>query len=265
MNAYLILGVTSSSTKAEVKKAYKRLAQVHHPDKSKDNGEKFKEIKAAYDQLIREWTVKRPRRPKPEPTYHEPEPAPTWDWKDFTKQPEVNLRYHQVNVSFSELFGSTVRVPNSMYYVKVPYGVQDGTKQTRVECKSLNGQHIDYFNLEYRIIDPTGFYSMKMINGVKCLYCQLSITSGMALAEYEIPIRNIHPDLPTLLFKASNRRRHMIPHFGLPGLAGLRGDLCIDLNVEFKSLDEEIYPVLIALQEKLTRMLGDKTYSQHIK
>jgi len=265
MNEYQILGVTAQSSKAEVKKAYKRLAQIHHPDKSNDNGEKFKEVKAAYDLILKEWKIRHKRKLKVEPT-PDPEPeSPVWDWKDFTKKPDINAVFHQVNVNFSELFGSTVRIPNSIYYVKVPYGVQDGTRQSRVQCKTLNGQHFDYFNIEYRLFDPTGFYSTKMIDGVKCLYCQLSITSGMALAEYEIPIRNIHPDLPTLLFKASNRRRHMIPHFGLPGLAGLRGSLCIDLSIEFKSLDEEIYPVLIALQEKLTKMLGDKTYSQHIK
>jgi molecular chaperone DnaJ len=48
---YDILGVSKSSNDAEIKKAYRRLAMKHHPDRNKDNPEaeqKFKEIQAAY-------------------------------------------------------------------------------------------------------------------------------------------------------------------------------------------------------------------------
>jgi DnaJ-class molecular chaperone len=262
MNEFEILGVTTKSTKAEVKKAYKRLAQIHHPDKSLDNGEKFKEIKAAYDLIIKEWNVKKPR-PTPKAPEPEPEPEPTWTWKDFTKKPADTV-FHKVNVNFSELFGSRVQIPNTIYYVNVPYGIVDGTKQFRVLCKSLNGQHAEYFNIEYQLYDPTGFYSLKMIDGHNCLYCKINVTTGMVLGEYEISIRNIHPDLPSLLIKASTNRLR-IPHVGLPGLGGSRGNLYVDQVVELKPLEEEIYPVLQTLHKKLNNMMQEKTFKQHIK
>ena len=46
---YKILGVGKSATKEEIKKAYKKLAKLHHPDLNKEAGaaEKFKEINEA--------------------------------------------------------------------------------------------------------------------------------------------------------------------------------------------------------------------------
>ncbi len=47
---YEILGIEKNSSKSDIKKAYRKLALKHHPDKnpSKDSEEKFKEISEAY-------------------------------------------------------------------------------------------------------------------------------------------------------------------------------------------------------------------------
>ena len=45
------LGVSYNFTLGELKRAYYKLALIHHPDKSKDNGEKFKEINESYNFL----------------------------------------------------------------------------------------------------------------------------------------------------------------------------------------------------------------------
>jgi len=47
---YKILGLTKGATADEIKRAYRRLAQEHHPDKG-GNQEKFKEINEAYQVL----------------------------------------------------------------------------------------------------------------------------------------------------------------------------------------------------------------------
>lgn len=50
MNYYEILGVTEKSTADEIKRAYRKLASQHHPDKGGDKN-RFQEIQSAYDTL----------------------------------------------------------------------------------------------------------------------------------------------------------------------------------------------------------------------
>jgi DnaJ-class molecular chaperone len=47
---YQILGVAENATQDEIKKAYRRLAVEHHPDKGGDEN-KFKEISESYDTI----------------------------------------------------------------------------------------------------------------------------------------------------------------------------------------------------------------------
>lgn len=48
---YERLGITKEATDDEVKSAFRKLAAEHHPDRAKDNGEKFREVKDAYESL----------------------------------------------------------------------------------------------------------------------------------------------------------------------------------------------------------------------
>ncbi|MCE1168433.1 MAG: TerB family tellurite resistance protein [Sphingobacteriia bacterium] len=65
-SAYQILGLTSAATDDEVKKAYRQMAVLHHPDKVGHLGEevqhaakeKFQQINAAYDQIKKERGIK---------------------------------------------------------------------------------------------------------------------------------------------------------------------------------------------------------------
>lgn len=51
MNPYIVLGVAVEATEEEIKKAYRALANKHHPDKTSGNTELFKEVQVAYDIL----------------------------------------------------------------------------------------------------------------------------------------------------------------------------------------------------------------------
>lgn len=59
-NPYQVLGVPESASMDEVKKAYRKLSRIYHPDANvnnpnKDQAEaKFKEIQAAYQQIVNE-------------------------------------------------------------------------------------------------------------------------------------------------------------------------------------------------------------------
>ena len=51
---YEVLGVSRTATDEELKKAYRKLAQIHHPDKNRDDKsaeDKFKELGEAYEAL----------------------------------------------------------------------------------------------------------------------------------------------------------------------------------------------------------------------
>ena len=48
---YQTLGVDKTAQADVIKKAYRKLAKEYHPDKSKGNEEKFKEVADAYETL----------------------------------------------------------------------------------------------------------------------------------------------------------------------------------------------------------------------
>jgi curved DNA-binding protein len=50
MDYYKILGVDQNASQDEIKKSYRKLASIHHPDKGGDT-KKFQEIQTAYDTL----------------------------------------------------------------------------------------------------------------------------------------------------------------------------------------------------------------------
>ena len=50
-NYYEVLGVSKSADKEEIKKAFRKLAHEHHPDKKGGDESKFKEVSEAFSVL----------------------------------------------------------------------------------------------------------------------------------------------------------------------------------------------------------------------
>lgn len=75
MNAYEILGVPFGASQEEIKKAFRALAKLHHPDLGGD-AEVFKKITAAYAELTGKMSTPRQK----ESTYagHATVVKPTW-------------------------------------------------------------------------------------------------------------------------------------------------------------------------------------------
>ena len=67
---YAILGVAKGASQDDIKKAYRKLANKHHPDKGGDE-EKFKEAKEAYEILSDEQKRAAYDNPQPEAQYHD--------------------------------------------------------------------------------------------------------------------------------------------------------------------------------------------------
>ena len=62
MDPYSILGIRKGASANEIKKAYRRLARMHHPDKG-GNEEMFKKIQNAYD-ILEEGKTEEPEESK---------------------------------------------------------------------------------------------------------------------------------------------------------------------------------------------------------
>lgn len=82
---YATLGVARTATQDEIKRAFRKLASQHHPDKGGDT-QKFQEIQAAYDTLG-----------DPEKRAAYDRPAPQFNFQDFNNHPFSDI--------FSQMFG----------------------------------------------------------------------------------------------------------------------------------------------------------------
>lgn len=111
MNYYDVLGIKPGASQDEIKKAYRKLASKHHPDKGGDTA-KFQEIQQAYDGLL-----KGESEPPPEPGSYS---------NDSFRFTEEDLRRHFDNFGFgnNSPFGDFFRqhrAPrNQDYHINYP-------------------------------------------------------------------------------------------------------------------------------------------------
>lgn len=93
MDLYAVLGVSKSATPDEIKKAYRKLASQHHPDKGGDTA-KFQQIQEAYAVLSD--SQKRSEYDNPRPQFSQ-----------FTNNPNgfsFNMGGMDINEMFSQIF-----------------------------------------------------------------------------------------------------------------------------------------------------------------
>ena len=149
MDYYNILGVSKQAGADEIKKAYRKLASQHHPDKGGDT-KKFQEVEEAYRTLSDPEKRQQYDNPQPQfggggfgggvpPGFEDIFSAfgggPFGDMFGRRQQPQRNKTLNmQTNVSLEEAFSgknlmATVVLPSGkeqLIDVKIPAGIQDG-------------------------------------------------------------------------------------------------------------------------------------------
>lgn len=133
MKHYETLSVAKDATDDEIKKAYKKLASIHHPDKGGDTA-KFQEIQAAYSALD---------TPQKRAQYENGGSSSSDEFKQYTNMNDILNEMRRAHGRFKQTFELAVRVPVQEAFkgftmklnlngeadsVKVPAGIPNGAR-----------------------------------------------------------------------------------------------------------------------------------------
>ncbi len=102
MNYYDVLGVPKTASPEEIKKAYRKLASQHHPDKGGDTA-KFQQVEEAYRILS---------DPQKRSEYDNPSPFgknPNGGWQEFNGGTPFDNFFHQFGPDLGSIFGHRTR------------------------------------------------------------------------------------------------------------------------------------------------------------
>jgi curved DNA-binding protein len=147
---YQILGVGKTASQEEIKKAYRKLAAQHHPDRGGDTA-KFQEIQAAYDTLSDPEKRSHYDNPQPQnPFFHAGHPGAA-GFQDFfnqvfghgspfsnfhqPRQPKNRNLNIQTTISLEDAYNgkqlfANIALPSGkeqLLEIKIPPGINDGS------------------------------------------------------------------------------------------------------------------------------------------
>lgn len=150
---YDILEIDEHATQGAIKKAYRRLAKIHHPDKESGNADKFREISEAYeclgDELERKkYDAAREMSGGGADYYggfenffrNNPDFASMFDESFGTKAKGPDIKF-SIQLTIFEVYYGTERlidVGHSRFNLKIPKGINNGNK---LKIKGRGGEH----------------------------------------------------------------------------------------------------------------------------
>jgi DnaJ-class molecular chaperone len=141
MDHYATLGVAKNATTDEIKKAYRKLASQHHPDKGGDK-DKFQEIQSAYDILGDEEKRKQYDNPS--------RPYQFEDFGGFSSQ----------NINLNDLFGQIFRNQSG------PGGTQKQLYRTQIDVSLLEAYNGTNKILELNLMNGKKVIDVRVPRGV---------------------------------------------------------------------------------------------------
>ena len=162
---YQTLGVSKTATQDEIKKAYRKLAHQHHPDKAGGDEAKFKEISEAYSVLGNEEKKKQyDQLGHAAFSQSGGNSANGFNWNDFTRQygsghfQDFNVNFDDIGDVFGDFFGfgrssqngsrrsrgSDMQMILDIDFMDAVFGVQKTIVVERHEsCSRCNGTTVE--------------------------------------------------------------------------------------------------------------------------
>lgn len=209
MDLYAILGVTKDATPDQLKKAYRKLASQHHPDKGGDTT-KFQEIQTAYDTLS---------DPQKRQMYDNPQP------QGFNTGPG-GFQMHMNGFDINDIFGQMFNQNFGQRHQKHIYRTQIGL--SLVEAYNGTNKILEVnTNNDKKVIDikvPRG-----VNNGDQLRYDNI-LDGASLLIEF-----NVMPDL-----KFERRGHDLFCNHSIDVL-----DLIVGSNIEFTTISNKKLNVII--------------------
>jgi|LakMenEpi03Aug12_release.lakeMendotaPanAssembly.Ray.scaffolds.fasta_scaffold469106_2 DnaJ-class molecular chaperone len=257
MDYYNILGVNKNATQDEIKKAYRKLASQHHPDKGGDKS-KFQEIQGAYDTL---------GDPEKRNQYDNPVPQGFNQFGGFPpgfedifshfggggspfgdifgrqqhRPPQRNRTLNlQTTISLEDAFSgkdmvASITLPSGLEQVlevKIPAGVREGTVLRLAGMGDDTYQNIPRGDLHLTInIEPHRIYQRQGDD----LLRQISISCFDAILGKTLTFETIDNKTLEIMIKAGTQHGQIlaVQGYGMPymGDQRMKGRLLIEIKV----------------------------------
>lgn len=157
MNNYDILGIPKGANKDTIKKAYRKLALKHHPDRKNGNSDRFLQLQKAYEELLQGKTGELEKEPE---TYSQWRQRAPWEnfRRDFFSEGSIRIVDGKLVKGTFELVveikqGATVRGLDELKHMSWSL-YEIGTQLYRFKIKKEDLRKCDYLvKLRFEFFD----------------------------------------------------------------------------------------------------------------